>query len=234
MSIADLRRDYHRDSLDRSGLAKGPIDQFKSWFDQAAGFRGGRFRRFAIDLFKAFQNLLTGKSLEANAMALATAGADGKPSVRMVLLKGVDERGFTFFTNYQSRKGQELDANPHAALVFYWPQLERQVCVTGEISRLSPEESQQYFRSRPRGSRIAAWASPQSAIIADRAALESRVRQIESEYEGMDIPLPPFWGGYLLKPHRVEFWQGRPSRLHDRFVYTRGAESDWNIQRLAP
>jgi pyridoxamine 5'-phosphate oxidase len=237
MAIADLRREYRLSTLDRSDLAPDPIDQFQKWFGEAAGFggaRGGRLRKFAIALYKAFHGLITGNSIEPNAMALATADIGGHPSVRTVLLKGVDARGFTFFTNYQSRKGRELDANAWGALAFYWPHVERQVCVSGPVTQLSREESERYFRSRPLGSRLAAWASDQSAVIPDRAALEARWRQIEEQFQGKDIPLPPFWGGYLLSPHNIEFWQGRPSRLHDRFRYTRTGDKDWKLDRLAP
>jgi pyridoxamine 5'-phosphate oxidase len=152
----------------------------------------------------------------------------------MVLLKGVDARGFTFFTNYQSRKGRELTANPRAALAFYWRDLERQVCITGRVTQLSKEESANYFHSRPPGSQLAAWASPQSEILPDRAALEGRFREVQSRFAGQDIPLPPFWGGYLLNPDRLEFWQGRPSRLHDRFCYVRTAQGGWKVDRVAP
>jgi len=234
MAIADLRREYRFSTLDRSDLAADPIDQFQKWFGQAAGSRGGRLRKFGIALYKAFQGLITGKSLEPNAMALATTDIDGHPSVRTVLLKGVGAGGFTFFTNYQSRKGRELAANPWAALAIYWPDLERQVCIAGPVAQLTREESEQYFRSRPLGSRLAAWASDQSSVIPDRASLEARWRQINEQFHGTDVPLPPFWGGYLLSPHRIEFWQGRLDRLHDRFVYTRTSEKDWKLERLAP
>lgn len=172
--------------------------------------------------------------MEINSMTLATADAQGRPSARTVLLKGLDPRGFVFFTNYDSRKGNELDANPHAALVFYWADMERQVCVAGEVTRVSREESEAYFKSRPRGSRIAAWASTQSEVITDRPALEEKWRTIEKQYPGEEVPLPLFWGGYVLNPTRIEFWQGRPNRMHDRFRYTRGTEGAWRIERLAP
>ncbi|RMH18156.1 MAG: pyridoxamine 5'-phosphate oxidase [Gemmatimonadetes bacterium] len=167
------------------------------------------------------------------AMALSTATPDGVPSSRMVLLKGVDERGFRFFTNYESRKARELDANPHAALLSHWAVLERQVRVEGRVERLSAEESFAYFRTRPRGSRIGAWASQQSRPLASRAELEARVAEMERRFEGQDVPLPPFWGGYLLRPSRIEFWQGRANRLHDRLEFTRDGEG-WSAQRLYP
>jgi pyridoxamine 5'-phosphate oxidase len=171
---------------------------------------------------------------EPNAMALATATPDGRPSARVVLLKAVDESGFTFHTNYQSRKGRELAGNPWAALVFYWPALERQVRVEGTVERLPPAESDAYFRTRPLGSRLGAWASPQSAAVPDRAALEQRLREVARGYEGRDVPRPPFWGGYRLRPVAVEFWQGRPNRFHDRLLYRRLPSGGWQIERLAP
>ena len=158
----------------------------------------------------------------------------GRPSARVVLLKGVDQRGFLFFTNYESRKGQELAGNPQAALVLYWPDQERQVRIAGEVNKLPPAESDAYFRSRPRGSRLAAWASEQSATVKDRAALEEKWKQMEARYASQDIPRPPFWGGYLLSPERIEFWQGRPNRLHDRFRYTQQPDKTWLIERLSP
>ena len=166
-------------------------------------------------------------------MTLATVDQDGKPSTRTVLLKSVDERGFIFFTNYDSRKGRELAENPNAALTFFWSDLERQVCVAGTVTKLPAAESESYFKSRPRGSRLAAWASNQSEPVPDRAALEAKWRELEKKFPG-DIPLPPNWGGYILKPERIEFWQGRPSRLHDRFRYARQADGSWKIERLAP
>ena len=151
----------------------------------------------------------------------------------MVLLKGVDERGFVFFTNYDSRKGAELNVNPNAALTFFWPELERQVCVAGTVTKLSKEESEKYFHSRPRGSQLSAWASNQSSVVENRAALEKQWKEIEARFPTA-IPLPPYWGGYVLAPRRMEFWQGRPSRLHDRFCYTKQADGTWNIERLSP
>jgi pyridoxamine 5'-phosphate oxidase len=168
-----------------------------------------------------------------NTMALATATPDGRPSARMLLLKGLDERGFTFYTNYGSQKGTELAANPHAALVFYWAELERQVRVTGRAERVSRAESEAYFRTRPFGSRLGAWASPQSEVISGRAVLEDRVRELSLEHLGENVPLPPFWGGFRLYPDEVEFWQGRENRLHDRFRYRRQGNG-WIVERLAP
>jgi pyridoxamine 5'-phosphate oxidase len=172
--------------------------------------------------------------MDVNAMTLATADKNGRPSARVVLLKGLDERGFMFYTNYDSRKSQELTENPQAALVFYWSDLERQVCIAGEVSKLPALESDAYFKSRPRGSQIAAWVSHQSDVIPDRAALETKCRQLEAQYAGQAVPRPPNWGGYVLTPNRIEFWQGRPDRLHDRFRYTRQVDGGWQIERLSP
>ena len=165
-------------------------------------------------------------------MTLATADKSGRPSARIVLLKVVDERGFVFFTNYDSRKGRELAANPNAALTFFWPELERQVCVAGTVTKLPVTESEAYFKSRPRGSQLAAWASNQSETVPDRATLEAKWRELENKFPN-EIPLPPNWGGFILQPGRIEFWQGRPSRLHDRFSYTRQADNSWKLERLA-
>jgi pyridoxamine 5'-phosphate oxidase len=235
MAIADLRREYNLTGLRRRDLEEDPIDQFKRWFDQAMGARAsGRIRKFFIKLYKRLLLASGAELLDLTAMTLATADKQGRPSARVVLLKGVDQRGFIFYTNYGSRKGQELAENPQAALVLYWPDQERQVCIAGEISRLPAAESDAYFRSRPRGSRLAAWASKQSATVKDRAALEEKWKQLEAQYAEGEIPRPPFWGGYLLSPARMEFWQGRPNRLHDRFRYTRQPDKSWLIERLSP
>lgn len=236
MAIADIRRDYTAGQLDRDALDADPLRQFDRWFGEAARAKqaGGRFRRFAIGIYKSFASLLGGKNLEANAMSLATVGADGKPSVRTVLLKGVDRRGFVFYTNYESRKGRDLAANVNAALVFYWPELERQVCIAGTVSKLPKDESEQYFHSRPRGSQIAAAASNQSSPVPDRAALEQAFQEIERTFASAPVIMPQNWGGYVLNPERIEFWQGRASRLHDRFCYSRQGDGSWEIQRLAP
>ena len=235
MAIADLRKDYTLGTLHRAALAEEPLAQFQNWFADAAAAktRGGWLRRVGIGFYKWVLMVFGARPVDPNAMALATVGADGKPSVRTVLLKGVDERGFIFYTNYESRKGRELDGNPHGALVFYWSDLERQVCVSGPVAKISREESEKYFQSRPRGSRIGAWASTQSEVVPDRAFLEARWQEIETRYP-QDVPLPPFWGGYALKPERIEFWQGRASRLHDRFCYLRGADGKWKLERLSP
>ncbi len=234
MSLADERREYQAGTLDRGAMDADPITQFQHWYDQASHRHGGRFRRFAIGLYKAFAQLLGAEPLEPNAMVLATADPDGSPSARTVLLKGVSERGFTFFTNYQSRKGRALEQNPSAALVFYWPELERQVCVAGSVTRLPRQESEAYFHSRPRGSQIGAWASAQSSEVGNRQQLEAALQRLEAEYAGKPVPLPPFWGGYLLSPNRIEFWQGRASRLHDRFEFRRSSDHSWTLHRLSP
>jgi len=234
MTIADLRREYNLAGLRRKDLAADPIRQFKSWFDQATGERAsGRLRKFCVQLYKTWVLGRRRETSDANAMTLATVDAEGRPSARVVLLKGVDDRGFIFFTNYHSRKGHELDGNPNAALVFYWPEMERQVCVSGKASKLPAAESDAYFSSRPRGSNLAAWASNQSAVVADRAELETKWNECEQRFPGDTVPRPPHWGGYVLSPERVEFWQGRPNRLHDRFRYTK-RDSAWVIERLSP
>jgi pyridoxamine 5'-phosphate oxidase len=210
-SIANLRREYTLAGLRRADLDADPIAQFTKWFQQA----------------------LDGKLTEPNAMTLATADEHGHPSARIVLLKNVDANGFTFFTNYESHKGHDLAVNPHAALVIYWAELERQVCITGAVTRVSREISAKYFGSRPRGSRLAAWASGQSEVIADRATLEKRLETVAAKHPGDDVPLPPYWGGFCLAPNKVEFWQGRPNRLHDRFRYSRSGGA-WKLERLSP
>ena len=196
-------------------------------------FRSGRWRKTSIALYKLWHAILGHAPMDVNAMTLATVDQAGRPSARMVLLKGVDEHGFVFFTNYDSRKGLELGENPSAALTFYWADLGRQVCVAGAVSKLSHDESEAYFKSRPRGSRLAAWASPQSSVIPDRAVLEKRWNAIAAKFPG-EVPLPANWGGYVLKPERIEFWQGRLNRLHDRFCYTRQPGDVWKLERLAP
>ncbi|MFL5804886.1 MAG: pyridoxamine 5'-phosphate oxidase [Roseiflexaceae bacterium] len=214
MSIlfADLREEYETQGLNEGDLVADPLAQFHIWFGQAvaAGLP------------------------QPNAMTLATAGIDGQPAARMVLLKGLDEQGFVFYTNYESRKAAELAANPWAALVFFWVELHRQVRVEGRVAKVTAEESDEYFASRPAGSQIGAAASPQSHVIAGRAPLEARVRELEVAYAGRAVPRPPYWGGYRLIPTAIEFWQGRPNRLHDRLRYRRDAMGGWLIERLAP
>jgi pyridoxamine 5'-phosphate oxidase len=206
-----MRREYSRTGLGEADVDADPVVQFGRWFEQAtqAGL------------------------LEPHAMTLATATPDGRPSARMVLLRGFDERGFCFYTNYESRKGAELAANPRAALVFWWDKLERQVRIEGRVERTSRSESEAYFASRPPGSQLSAAASPQSRVIEDRAALERRVAELATTVPDGRLPLPGFWGGYRLVPQVVEFWQGRPNRLHDRLRYRRAGDG-WRIERLAP
>ena len=211
MTLAELRREYTLAGLRRADLDADAIGQFQKWFAQA----------------------LTAEIVEPNAMTLATVGADGQPSTRIVLLKGVDERGFSFFTNYESRKGRELAGNPKAALTFFWAGLERQVSIGGTVKKLSREESEAYFAVRPIGSQRGAWVSKQSTIVENRAYLEKRLGEVTAEL-GEKVPMPPYWGGYVLEPTSVEFWQGRPNRLHDRFRYTRGSGGSWKIERLSP
>jgi pyridoxamine 5'-phosphate oxidase len=234
MNLSDFREDYQRGALDRAALGANPIAQFESWFREATGEQSQtRWRKIGIALFKLWSAICNHRPPDINAMTLATADKGGRPSTRTVLLKAVDERGFIFFTNYDSRKGRELAENPQAALTFFWSELERQVCVAGSVTKLPAAESESYFKTRPRGSRIGAWASSQSEPVPDRAFLEARWHELEKRFPG-DIPLPPNWGGYILKPERIEFWQGRPSRLHDRFSYSRQVDGSWKIERLSP
>jgi pyridoxamine 5'-phosphate oxidase len=209
--LAALRREYGDSGLDHPDLAPDPIAMFRHWMHDTvvAGLH------------------------EPNAMVVSTVSADGRPSSRMVLLKGVDERGFVFYSNYDSRKGGELATNPHAALLFPWHDLQRQVRVEGGVEQLTPEESAAYFATRPRGSQLGAWASPQSDEVPSREQLESRYAEMEERFADGDVPLPPHWGGYLVRPDVVEFWQGRRGRMHDRLVYRRTGE-DWVTVRLAP
>jgi len=234
MNLGDFREDYRRDALERAALDANPLAQFETWFRAATGEKSqSRWRKIGIALYKLWSAVCNHRPADINAMTLATVDKDGKPSTRTVLLKSVDERGFIFFTNYDSRKGRELAENPNAALTFFWSELERQVCIAGTVTKLPTAESEAYFKSRPRGSRIAAWASNQSKTVPDRATLEAKWRELEKKFPG-DIPLPPNWGGFVLRPERIEFWQGRPSRLHDRFHYTRSADGAWKMERLAP
>lgn len=209
--IARLGRDHNVPPLDEAKVDADPIVQFGRWMQEAL--------EVGIDL--------------PNAMTLATADARGVPSARMVLLKSFDENGFVFFSNYESRKGRELAQNPNAALVFYWSRLERQMNVAGPVERLEREESEEYFRSRPLGSRLGAAISRQSTVISGREELEARIAEAEQRYPEGEVPLPDYWGGYLLRPERIEFWQSRPNRLHDRFHFTRTG-SGWEMTRLSP
>jgi pyridoxamine 5'-phosphate oxidase len=213
IDLAGLRREYETEGLRRVDLHHDPIEQFATWFSTA----------------------INSGLPDANAIALATATPEGKPSARIVLLKGVDERGFVFFTNYESAKGHELAANPQAAFTVYWMPLERQIRVTGTVEKTSRKESEIYFQDRPRGSQLGAWVSRQSDVIDARRILDARLAEMTQRFAGQEkIDLPPHWGGYRIIPETIEFWQGRANRLHDRFRYTRENNGSWTIDRLAP
>lgn len=209
--INALRHDFSRQTLDEKELNNDPFLQFEKWFREAVDARVS----------------------EPNAMTVATADAAGQPSARILLLRNFDGNGFVFYTNYNSRKGEEIASNPKAALLFFWPELERQVRIEGTLTRQSAEESDLYFQSRPRTSKLGAWTSEQSRVIESRSVLDETYNKLAEKYPGEDVPRPPYWGGYLLKPHHMEFWQGRPGRLHDRILFTLANDS-WKISRLAP
>lgn len=211
-NIADIRTNYSKQALTEASVAANPIQQFQTWLQEA----------------------LQAQVEEPTALVLSTVNEAGRPAARVVLLKGVDQQGFTFFTNYESRKGHELAANPHASLTFFWPALERQVRIEGKVVKVDPKLSDSYFHSRPRASQLGAWASPQSQVIEAREVLEQREQQVESQFSGLEqVPRPEHWGGYCLVPDYLEFWQGRPSRLHDRIVYELQG-NNWQVKRLAP
>ena len=212
MELAHLRENYIKGGLAERDLHKNPFEQFRIWFEQAQ----------------------SAKITEPNAMTLATATLDGIPSARIVLLKHFDEQGFVFFTNYESQKADELEENPNVALIFYWAELERQVRITGTVDKTSREEAETYFAKRPRASQLGAWASEQSTVVPGRQVLEEQLASLTKWYEGQEIPAPPYWGGYRVRPEAIEFWQGRESRLHDRLVFNRLDESKWEIERLSP
>ena len=212
-NIADLRQEYQGPSLEISDVSDDPIEQFEVWF----------------------QNAQKNEVAEPNVMTLATASADGKPSARIVLLKGIENKGFVFFTNYSSRKGDELAENPNAALVFCWLELAQQIRIEGVVEKIAEKDSENYFQSRPKGSQIGAWVSPQSSVISNRKILENKAAELENKYANVEkLPLPNFWGGYRLIPSMIEFWQGRVNRLHDRIRYTLQEDKTWKIERLAP
>ncbi len=210
--IRDARISYEKDTLEEARVASDPLEQFKAWLDTALATEG---------------------VVEPNAVTVASVADDGQPSLRVVLLRGYDERGFVFFTNYESRKGRELDAHPAAALLFYWAALERQVRIEGLVSRLDAAESDAYFMQRPRGHRLSAWASKQSTVVPDRAFLEAQMAAEDLRFKDIEVERPPYWGGYRLTPHAYEFWQGRRNRVHDRIAYAR-ANGAWKMSRLAP
>ncbi|MCB0193052.1 MAG: pyridoxamine 5'-phosphate oxidase [Anaerolineae bacterium] len=211
-SVDNLRIEYERPELQRSTLKADPVEQFKAWLDDA----------IATDI------------IEPHAMTLATATASGIPSARVVLLRGYDAKGFVFYTNYDSQKGKELAENPYAALTFYWASLHRQVRISGTVSRISAIESNHYFQSRPKSSQIGAWSSKQSQVLNSREELEDEFKEFEAEFQEKDVPRPPYWGGFIVSPEIIEFWQGRPSRLHDRFRYKLQGDGSWMIERLSP
>jgi pyridoxamine 5'-phosphate oxidase len=211
-SIADIRKDYSKSSLDIDSVDKNPVAQFTRWFEQA----------------------LEAKIPEPTAFTLSTVSEDGRPSGRILLLKGIENGKFVFFSNYQSAKGKELENNPACAMTFFWPELERQVRIEGVASKIDVASSEKYFQSRPRESQIGAWASPQSAVISDRKILDERVKELQRKFLGVDkLPKPNQWGGYEVEPNEIEFWQGRPSRLHDRIVFYK-LDEKWQVHRLAP
>ena len=212
MNLTEFRREYTLAGLRRRDLAENPILQFETWFQQA----------------------VKAEVPEPTAMSIATVNSLNQPSLRTVLLKSVDERGFIFCTNYESRKGRDLSENASASLLFFWKELERQVCIGGVTRKIPQQESDAYFEARPRGSQIAAWVSHQSSVVDSRETLEKKFQELEKKYSDQQVPLPPYWGGYVVVPETIEFWQGRVNRLHDRFRYTKQGNGVWTIERLSP
>ncbi|MDN5210487.1 pyridoxamine 5'-phosphate oxidase [Fulvivirgaceae bacterium BMA12] len=210
--LASIRNDYQQKSLSRQNVCGNPLDQFEQWFEEAT----------------------EAEIIEPTAMNLSTVSSNGRPSARIVLLKGINDNAFQFYTNYDSQKGNDLAQNPFAALTFFWPELERQIRIEGKVEKLDAATSEDYFSTRPRDSKIGAWASPQSQVIESRVFLEENVKHLTEKYSGIEVPKPAHWGGYQLSPDKLEFWQGRSSRLHDRIVYRLTAPGQWQIERLAP
>ncbi len=247
-NIANLRREYHGHSFDRRKSALNPVARLQYWFQQALRiaailhreyrYRGLREEKVPANPFLLFKDwfgeALRAKSLDPNAMTLATVTPSGKPALRTVLLKEFSSDGFVFYTNYESQKGEELSKKPAASLLFYWPALVLQVRIDGKVKKVSSAESDEYFNTRPRGSQLSAWASRQSSVIPNRESLEEEMKRLEKKFKGKPVPRPPYWGGFRVIPDRIEFWNGRPNRLHDRLRYRKTAGGQWKVERLSP